>query len=124
MFSSPAVSGNIVLEVTDCKETTIQIQPDSTEMKMILGSGEITALWEQIEKAVFTCATRTFSSGKDTHKFLSENPVEIYYKNGKTKKFVFDYFLHKGAAFEFAGKTDFGSEYKIKVTDIRLITVK
>jgi len=74
----------IVLEVTDCKDTVVQIQPESSGIGVGLGEGWIKYSWENIEKVVFTCDEKL---NKDW-----AYPAEIILGDGSKNNVTVNYF--------------------------------
>lgn len=54
-FISGSSFAEVVLEVTDCKDTVVQIDPESIGIGVFVGEGWMKYTWEKIEKAIFTC---------------------------------------------------------------------
>jgi len=83
-FISSSSFAEVVLEVTDCKDTVVQIEPESAGIGVLIGEGWVQYPWEKIEKAIFTC--------DDKQNKVWAYPAKIISKDSGMKDDIVNYF--------------------------------
>jgi len=120
-FISGSSFAEVVLEVTDCKDTVVQIDPESIGIGVFVGEGWMKYTWEKIEKAIFTCDDK---QNKDW-----AYPAKVIYKDGD-KNVIVNFFIlrekNEQGSYEdcyLKGKKD-GGIFVLYASRIKQIVVK
>lgn len=124
IFSQMTIAGEISLEVTDCKDSSVIIKPDSKKIVTCVGDAVVSYTWENIQEISFDCNAVPVEK-KIEGTVLKLIPAKFTFKNGTSNDRLIRYFHKSGDDYNFAltGEVQSGGSYLILTTEIKTIKV-